>query len=261
MTQRNFYEFEGAVWNMVADPEARCLILEIRNEDKHQVSFALVDLENDGLIWKDVTFEEPWWIGATATNGKTLVLHVYQDSQSPQQKKYFAVDITSQRQIWQSDNVQVMGIAGENIIGYQLVNGSREYKFISMKDKTEKSLMKEEVDSLLAGENKNLHFPFQYTEKQPYFETVKQFIIQYTNTKPVLGCEYAEYQNLILISYYIHERSALANYLLVIDKEGQLYLQDMLDKNLNQIGLGTFFIANDKLVLIKEKNQLITYAL
>lgn len=261
MIRRNLYKFEGAVWNMLADPMARCLFLEIRNEDKHQVSFAAVDLESDRLIWKDITFEEPWWVGATATDGRTLVLHIYQDSQNPQYKSYFAVDVASQREIWQSGTFQVLGMEGESILGYEKQKDFLEYKLISAKDKTEKSLSKEEVESLLSRENKNLHYPFHYTETQPYFETIKQFVIQYTNTKPVRGCEYLEHQNLILISYYIHERSALANYLLVVDTEGQLYLQEVLDKNLSHIGLGTFFIANDKLVLVKEKNQLISYAL
>lgn len=246
---------------MLAEPGARYLVLEIRNEDKHQVSFAVVALESDELIWKEVIFEEPWWIGATATDGGIVVFHIYQDSQNPQNKNYFAVDVASQRQIWHSDTFQVMGIEGNDLLGFEKQKDSREYKLISIKDKKEIPLSKADIERLLPGENKNLRYPFHYIETQPHFETVKQFIIQYTNTKPVQGCEYLEYKNLILISYYIQESSALANYLLVIDMEGQLYLQEALDKRLSQIGLGTFFIANDKLVLIKEKNQLISYAL
>lgn len=261
MIHRYTYKFEGAIWNMLADPVARYLVLEIRSEAQHQVSFAMVDLESDTLVWQDVTFEEPWWIGATATDGATVVFHIYQDSQNPQSKRYFAVDVASRRQVWHSDTFQVMGIEGNDLLGFEKQEKDRAYKLISFGDRKEIFMSKEDVERLLPGENKNLHYPFHYIETQPHFETVKQFIIHYTNTKPVQGCEYLEYKNLILISYYIQESSALANYLLVIDGEGQLYLQEVLDTNLSQIGLGTFFIANDKLVLIKEKNQLISYAL
>lgn len=246
---------------MLADPAARFLFLEIRDEDSHQVSFAAIDLEAERLIWDRVTFEESWWIGATATDGKVLVLHTYQDSQNPEHKSYFAIDVKSRQMVWQSDNFQVLGIKGEWLSGYEKEDDLRQYKQVSIRNHSQKLLSAEEERRVLAAENKNMHYPFHYTEAQPYFETVKQFIIQYTNTSPLKGCEYLEYKDYILISYYIQENNALANYLIVIDTEGHLVLQETLDHHLTQIGLGTFFIAREKLILIKEKSRLISYAL
>lgn len=215
------YEFEGIIWQMLTNPAADLLIVELRDEAKHQVSFAAIDLRSDKILWKDVTFAERWWIAAAATDGNMLVLQTYLDHENPQHKSYFAIDVHTLKVVWESDTFQVL--------------------------KDEK--------------NKNLHHPFHYPETNTYFDTVKQFMLQYTNTEPIQGCEYLEYKNLIFIAYYLREGGALANYLLVVDTEGQLHLQERLDQNLQQIGLGTFFIAKDKLILIKEKNQLVSYAL
>ncbi len=261
MRRRDSHQFEGKIWNMIADPRAHYLLLEIRQEIRHQVSFALLDLKEDHLVWKEVTFEEPWWIGATATDGKTLVLHIFEDTQNPEAKRFIAVDIKSRKTIWQSATFQVIAIREEWLLGYEKQDDQRLYQLVSMKDQSSTAVSEEERERLLEAENKNLRFPFHYTETHPYFDTVKQFIIQYTHTTPVRGCEYLEQQDLILMSYYIHESQALANYLLVIDQEGRLCLQEKLDQALTQIGLGTFFTTDDHLVLIKEKSQLISYAL
>ncbi len=255
------YEFEGLIWQVLTNPAADMLIIELRDEAKHQVSFAAIDLSHDQLLWKEITFEERWWIAATATDGKTLVLHTYPEPDNPQHKSYVAIDIPTLNTVWQSDTFQVLKVEDDWLTGYDQTAETSTYKSIHIHRQEEKLLTVADAADLLKEINKNLYEPFHYPETNPYFATVKQFILQYTNTSPVHGCEYLEYRHLILIGYYLQEAGALANYLLVLDAEGRLHLQERMDQHLQQIGLGTFFVAQDKLILIKEKNQLVSYAL
>jgi hypothetical protein len=76
-----------------------------------------------------------------------------------------------------------------------------------------------------------------------------------------LGCEYLDESGLIFISYYMEEDKALANYLLVVDTEGALLLHEKLDDQLSHIGLGTFMLVRDQLIFIKQKRELLSYAI
>ncbi len=261
LTHRTIYTFEGNIWNMLTDPEARYLFLEIRHEKQHQVRFAALDLEHEKLLWKDLTFQEPWWVSMSATDGSTLVLHEYQDSQNPERKQYFAIDVATRQTIWQSDTFQVRQVRQGWLLGYDLQGEERRYKLLAVKDDTEKPLPAGEAAHLWTAENKKIQYPLHYTETQPYFDLIRQFVLRYTDTQPVGGCEYLEYRDIILISYYIRQAKALANYLLMTNKAGDLLLQERLAHHLTHQGWGTFFIAHEKLIIVQEKSQLISYAL
>ena len=96
--------FDGVVWNIVAVPEANILILEIRNEYKHEVRFAALDYQQNHFLWKDVIFEETWWIGLTTATPEVILLHLYQNSENPDEKALLAWHTKEQRILWKLDH-------------------------------------------------------------------------------------------------------------------------------------------------------------
>jgi hypothetical protein len=249
---------------MLADHEALHLFLEIRDETAHQVSFSAYALEARKLLWQNQRFEEDWWIGMTAADQDALILHTFEDTENPEKKAFFAVRSSSGEVMWKSGRLQVMDVYQQHIYGFEREEDETLYKGISIETNQEKSLSLDEVAQALkevSGENKYIRHPFHYTEEEAYFKTVSQFIQQYLNQSPLRACEYLEHHKSIFISYYIEEGKALANYLLVVDEEGELQLHEKLDDQLSQPGLGTFMIIRDQLVFIKRKRELLSYAI
>ncbi|WKN32799.1 DUF4905 domain-containing protein [Porifericola rhodea] len=257
--------FSAKIWNMLTDHDAHYLYLEIRDEEEHQVSFAAYALSQQKLLWRNLSFEENWWIGMQAADKDVLVFHTYEDSDNPEKKAHFAIDIRSQQPVWSSALLQVLDVHDQVIYGYELnADDKKAYKYLSLKDHAENTIDEKEISIALQNisvENKYIRHPFHYTEEEAYFATVRTFVQTYMNLQVYKGCEYLEHADLIFISYYIQESSALANYLLVIDQNGTLQLHEKLDDQLSQIGIGTFMIIRDQLIFIKRKRELVSYAI
>ncbi|MDF9800099.1 hypothetical protein OKW21_005362 [Catalinimonas alkaloidigena] len=256
--------FSAKIWNLLTDHDAHYLYLELRDEEAHQVSFAAYQLTKKEMVWQDLRFKESWWIGMSVADQDILVLHTFENSDNPDEKSFLAFDVNTQQIIWESENLQVIDVKNRKIYGYEKVEGDTVYKCISLEDEAEKEISKEEAFAALQNfsvENKYIRHPFHYTEEDAYFETVRKFVLEYLNLQPIKGCEYLEHQQFIYISYYIQENKALANYLLVIDKEGTLQLHEKMDDQLSQLGLGTFMIIRNQLMFIKRKRELVSYAI
>lgn len=252
------------IWNLLADHEARYLYLELRDEEAHQVSFAAYNLHARKLLWDDLQLEEDWWIGMSAADANLLVLHTFDDSDNPEVKSFLVIDNTSRKIVWQDSELQIMDAYQGDLYGFIRKDKTTIYKSVSLEAGRQQNLSLEEVERALADvsvENKYIRHPFHYTEEDTYFKTVSRFVQHYLNRQPKLGCEYLDENGLIFISYYMEEDKALANYLLVVDTEGALLLHEKLDEQLSHIGLGTFMLVRDQLIYIKQKRELLSYAI
>jgi len=251
------------IWNLLTDREAHYLYLELRDEEAHQVSFTAYDLQVGELLWDDLHFEEDWWIGLSAAEGKLLVLHTYEDNDNPEIKSFFAVRNDTQKIVWQDQRLQVLDVYQGKLYGFIREDTATSYKSISLETNEQQNLSDREIADVLkraSPENKYIRHPFHYTAEDTYFGTVSRFVQHYLNQQIKAGCEYLDENGLIFISYYLEENKALANYLLVLDKEGELLLHEKLDDQLANIGLGTFMLARDQLIFIKQKRKLLSYA-
>lgn len=258
------FTFPAKIWNLLIDQRAAVLYLELRDEEKQQASFAAYALKGHQLLWEGQCFEENWWIGMSAADAGGLVMHTYDSSENPEEKSFFVLDSHSQQVVWQAPAFQVLGIHGSILFGFSKKEGSAHYQRIALGTQQQQSLSPQELEELLAivsAENKYIRRPFHYTEDDTYFSTVSRFVQNYLNLKPRLVCEYLEYGPHMFISYYVDEDQALANYLLVINQEGDLRLHEKLDDHLPNPGLGTFMCVHDQLIFIKQKRALLSYAI
>jgi len=63
----------------------------------------------------------------------------------------------------------------------------------------------------------------------------------------------------MILSYYFHKNKTLGNVLLVANSEGEVLCTINLGENLKGIGKDTFFVLENKLVFISNKNTLNIY--
>ncbi len=258
------FSSSAKIWNLLTDHAARYLYLELRNEEAHRVSFAAYDLEVKKLLRDDLQFTEDWWVGMSAADNNLLVLHTFEDNENPAIKSFFAIDNRTQEVIWQDSELQVMDVRGESLFGFVRKDGNIHYKSFPVETNSQQNLSLEEVEHAIAAdfaENKYIRQPFHDMEEDAHFETVSRFVQHHLKCWPLQACEYLEHEGLISISYYVEEGKALANYLLVVDTEGELLLHEKLDDQLSHIGLGTFMLVREQLIFIKQKRELLSYAI
>ena len=85
-----------------------------------------------------------------------------------------------------------------------------------------------------------------------------QMIAQFLDQPIVLGCEYLEHQNVIIISYYLPFGKCFERKLLILD-DGRKVLDKIQDKNINGFAPGGFFTFQNRLVFINENTEIVIY--
>lgn len=106
--------------------------------------------------------------------------------------------------------------------------------------------------------NDTVH-PFQYLDGEPEFESVKNFLNTQHKEIPMLGAEYMEYANHIIISYYAGAPARFNNRLAIFNLKGECLHEEEIGTNLKGIGINTFFITSGYLFFVKNKTELVTF--
>ena len=101
--------------------------------------------------------------------------------------------------------------------------------------------------------------PFQYQVGEADFETVKNFLIDRQREMPVLGVEYVEYADHIIISYYVTTPENMTNRLAIFNLKGESLYEEEIGTNLKGMGINTFFVASGYLFFVKNKTELVTF--
>ncbi|CAN5578374.1 hypothetical protein BH23BAC1_BH23BAC1_39300 [soil metagenome] len=255
---------------MILDHHDLDLILEIRDAAAHQVTFACISLKNAQIKWQNLGFLEPWWISMVAVVKSSILFKIHEDDQNPESASLLIYHSDLKKIIWESADYNFLRGTENGFLGYREVDGKNHFVLINNKNGKELSL-DEETDITKyknsfnsTSENKILSSPFHYLEASDYFEVVKNFLFQKHKIFPVKAIDYLEHQNAIIISYYIYQNSEkkeslLENFLLVLNRQGKILLQEKIDENLTGIGLETFFVIPDQLIFTSFKKEIKSY--
>ncbi|MEM0940867.1 MAG: hypothetical protein AAF600_04830 [Bacteroidota bacterium] len=87
-----------------------------------------------------------------------------------------------------------------------------------------------------------------------------QTIADYLALKLELSCEYLEFTNNIVISYYLRSGEAFDRFLLLI-KDGKKKWKVRQDHQMKGFSSGAFFVVEGKLVFVKDRNEVCIYSL
>ncbi len=241
---------------MVADGNNQRLFLEIRNPVDKTVSFSALNLQNNQWLWKDLVFEEPWWISLRAAEGDILLFTIYTDSNNPDKKSVLGYDVVKRNVAWWKNGFSLTSINRLSVIGEDAKFPGKE----SILDLfTGQPLHRSEFD-LVDSQNFPVIRPFQYEEGTAYFDTVKDFLHSRLGILPVTTIEYLEIEDKIILSVFL-KQEGLANYLYVLDADGEILISEELGNGLKGIGLDTFFVFSGHLIFVKNKNELLSYSI
>lgn len=190
----------------------------------------------------------------TAVNENILLLHTFVNKGNPDRKNLIAVDIFSQKVLWQVEDFSFSDLNDLEIKGHK-TNGDIAMATVQLKS----GELKEEswVPSLNSVQEAALK-PQLYSEGTTHFDTLRKFMELRASVHLTGGAEYLEFEDLILISAYFQE-GGLANYLYVFNKTGEIVLREKLGEMLQGLGVDTFFILAGCLFLVKNKSELVAF--
>lgn len=121
---------------------------------------------------------------------------------------------------------------------------------ISLKSKNNDPTEVERIPSIVS----QVVYPFLYESGTEYHKMVSDFL----GLELPLSCEYLEWNDKIIISYYLRSDNEFDRYLLLLDngkKEWKLHQ----DHKMKGFSSESFFIHNDQLIFFKELNEVCIY--
>lgn len=248
--------FTGVIWNTITVPESDLLIIETRNDALREVRFSAFDYKQNAFLWREILFDEAWWIGITAASANVLLVHLYSSMENPDDKGLIAFDINQQKILWQCDHFSFVCLRENSVEG----NFTTDDKEPAVLNLLTGQIMDSREDATAVKENISLLKPFQYVEGHPYFETVKTFLQRKLNATVVAAVEYLEHNAFIFISYYV-KNDSLANYLVVVTENGAIVQHEIIGDQLKGLGLETFFILSGCLFFVRNKRELVSFRL
>jgi hypothetical protein len=251
--QFNFsHVFEGVIWNTLTSPGTGILLVEVRNGEQKRVTFSALESNSGKFIWRDKSFDEPWWISLGAVSDDVVIFSIYLETNNPDKKGVFGYHIRDEKMLWWHNDFSLVSVANRTVEGVSSKYGFKNVvlDLTSGRETTEAQKEQERDDPVIR--------PHQYLPDHRYFETVKIFLEKKFNLSPVMALEYLEHDSIVFISFYVQENE-LANYLFMISADGNLLMKEKLDEQLKGIGLGTFFILSGCVFFVKNKAELVSY--
>ncbi|MBL0742812.1 DUF4905 domain-containing protein [Chryseolinea lacunae] len=246
--------FDGVIWNTSVSENSEIMVLEVRRHDVQQVSFSALETRTGRQLWKNLTFDEPWWISLAAVTNHTVIFTLYLETNNPDRKGIMAYDLFEKKIMWFHNDFALTTVGNGQVRGMASKHGVREVVLAVATGQEVKPL----ADIAEPEKTEVAHRPHQYPADHAYFHTVKTFLETTFNLSPVVALEYLEHDSLIFISFYLGEKE-LANHLLVLSDGGEVVLKEKLDEALKGIGLDTFFLLAGSVFFVKNRVELDSY--
>ncbi len=253
--------FNGHIWRIFPDTDFQVLVLEIRNYEAREVSFAAVDLIEKGLIWQDFKLSEPWWTGIETVKNGHILFHGYNHIQYANHLGISCMSIANQQIIWERKDFIFKSISQNHII----VSHRKETLFTKF---LQINFFSGEIMSEFEGQvgfeldtPSSVLYPLKFESDDSAFSKVLTFLEKKMQLKAVFTVEYLEYNECIIISFYIKEGDKLQNRLILLDNNANLLHDWLLAENLTGIGTQTFLVINNRLIFVQHSNELKIYEL
>lgn len=246
------HTFPSKVWNLLCHPQRDILFIETRQEAGMNVVYSALDMKDNNFLWKEIAITANWWSGMVAANDNLLYLHEYPDGRNPDPSRLLAYDTDNQKIAWQKPDVRLDACGVQALVVF-----TKEGRNYLDKYSGEKIKIQEELTTIPGP----VVYPQSYTEGGKYHATISAFLASRKGQEVKGHLEYLEYKSHVFISYYISVNERLANFLLVMNENGEEVLFETLASDFIALGWNTFFVCREKLIFIQNKSILHMYEL
>jgi len=136
-------------------------------------------------------------------------------------------------------------------VEYPEANDPSKQSFFQLDFSTEN---RKSIRDLPKGDSLAVMYPQLYESGSAYFQTVASFL----SLDLPLSCEYLEWNDKIIISYYLRSDDGFDRYLLVL-RGGEKAWKIRQDVGMKGFSPGAFFVFKSQLIFIKDQNEVCIY--
>ena len=248
------------------------IIGETRNQEAKSTGFFCVDIHSGKPLWKNIGFDEPWWIGIEAVYEKWMILHGFVRPDMPEHRGIRVIDIESGKLLWRNDNLSFWFIDNEKLYAHKYLFEKHIGCELDIKTGTIVNEYSDNLDLLQELRQKVLQkeserqqdviFP-EVFDKNETESVIRTVVHRITEGKALEGwIEYLSRFGILIISQYQHaqsksESSLLNNILTVYDlKSEKILYNEIIAQDVKTPSPDSFLVKNDLLFFIKHQTML-----
>lgn len=258
------YTNRRQIWRLL--PSGNNLIIEDRHIADKEVFFNCLDIESGKAIFQNLQFEEKFWIGIEDVYDDIILFHKYARPDMPGHKEMFAYDIKDRGILWRNDDFQFLFFYDNKLYCFREFFEGRKYytldyrtgEMIEELDMSEESVQLLKDKAMDEKDYSNYFFPEIYEASNPLIDGIikklkENYVIAGRIEYVVMG------QLLLLLTFHeVQKDGSLNNIFKAIDinKEKTIF-EDVLDSKINKFIPDAFFVKDNYLFMIKDKEKLV----
>ena len=248
------------IWRILIS-ETDKLLIEERDPKTREVFFSCYDLSTKAKIFSNFQFEEKAWIGIEAVEKDIIVFHFYLKPDMPQHKGFFAYDLKQKKILWRNETLTYFFSDNEKIVAFQQQFEGRFYVEIKLQtgevirnlgeDYTLVNSLNEEVRAKKSYDDYLFPEVFNPLIDEPQFDCIRNSVSRFSVSGRV---EY--FQNGDFLFFTFHEKKDekfIQHFYICTTADGSLFYSDVLNKNIKDYAVDSFFFYKKFLFLLKEK--------
>jgi hypothetical protein len=267
------WEFDAGelIWRIFFAPVDR-IAGEVRDQDNKATTYFCIDAKTGKALWKNIGFDESWWIGVEAIYDKWMILHGFVRPDMPEHHGIRVIEIETGRSLWRNEDVSFWFTYGEKLFAHKYIFEKRIGYEIDIQSGNVLQEYDKDFDILQGYRQKASQQAADYNEGVIYPETFddsdEDQTINSAVNKIISGnaiqdwTEYLFYRDVVVVSYYCKsagdsEKKLLDQVLTIYGiKNDKIIHSETIVKGVQSPSSDTFFIKNDLLYFIKHKKIL-----
>ncbi|MDE3057043.1 MAG: DUF4905 domain-containing protein [Bacteroidota bacterium] len=109
---------QGILWRLLFS-ETNFIVGEDRDTAKKSVTFFCLNAHNGDVLWRDMAYDEAWWIGIEAIVDDRVYLHGFHKPDMPEHSKITAVDLATGKVLWRNDQNSFFYATAEKVVAFR----------------------------------------------------------------------------------------------------------------------------------------------
>lgn len=258
---------KNQIWRLLINDSDK-LVIETRNTKEKEAFFHSYDLFKGKKVFKNLQLDDKFWVGIETIYKDNIIFHKYAKPNMPEHKKIIVLNINNQKIKWQNEEVTFLSVNDAKVYALKKRFEGQDLFVLNLENGNiieELGNDSEKVNEIFNSTNfekdfSDYSYPQSYSGNENY--EVSLFIDQETSDKNnISNIEFMQFGDLLFFNYYVKTNANLLDnvfYVYDIEKKKKI-LSEVINKNLNSFSPDSYFCYKNNLLLIKNKNEIVSY--
>ena len=238
-------KFKGLIWKIRIHEENGYIAIESRQLESRNVSFTVLDIQTGKIFFKERSYLEPMNLNLEYAAQENLILTVNEHAENPESKGLISINVLTGDILWERYNFSFNQADSLGLQVYDPKIYPRKYLWINHLN-AENSI-KQENSPIRTSD---LLFPDLF-ESYVLPDFIKHGLI-------IGQISVLHKDGLSLVSFHQKTENNMQQRL-VVYQDDRIFIDDIIIDGIEKLQPESFFIANNRLLYVQNKNEIVSY--